>query len=80
MPVYRGNPLVSARLQQLRCDDLLDRENNTVLTPDTDRGAPILYRLDCIFDLEVAAVGRKDGIGKIVTSSYGRLFLGNRYC
>lgn len=71
--VNRCNALVCARLQQLRCDDLLDRQNNAIFAPDADRCASILDCLHCILDLEVSAVGGENGIGEIVTCSYRRL-------
>lgn len=36
MPVYRRDPLVRVGLEKLRADDLLDREDKAVLTPDTE--------------------------------------------
>ena len=73
MPVDGSNPLIRAGLQQLGCDDLLDREHDAVLTPDTDRGAAILHGFHCVLDLEVSAVGGEDGVGEIVACSYRRL-------
>lgn len=72
--VNRRDPLVGAGLQQLRGDDLLDGQHDAVLAADADRRAAALYRLDCVFDLEVAAVGGEDGVGEIVACSYRRLF------
>lgn len=71
--VDRGDALVRTRFQQLRGNDLLDGEDNAVLAPDADGCAAILDCLDCVFDLEVAAVGREDGVEEIVTRSDGRL-------
>lgn len=73
MLVDGGDPLVGAGLQQLRGDDLLDGQHDAVLTADADRCAAVLHRLDCIFDLEVAAVRGEDGVGEIVARSYRRL-------
>lgn len=73
VPVNCCDTLVCASLQQFGCDDLLDRQNDAVLAPNADRCAAILNCLHGIFDLEVAAVGREDGIGEIVTCSYRRL-------
>lgn len=36
MPVDRSDPLVRTGLQQLGCDDLLDRQDDAVFTPDSD--------------------------------------------
>ena len=36
MSVYSRDPLVRVGLEELRADDLLDREDNAVLTPDTE--------------------------------------------
>lgn len=40
---------------------------------DADTCASVLNGLHRILDLEVATIGREDGIGEIVTGSYGRL-------
>jgi hypothetical protein len=36
MAVNAGNSLVCTRLLQLRCDNLLDSQDNAVLAPDAD--------------------------------------------
>lgn len=74
MLVNRRDPLVGAGLQQLRGDDLLDGQHDAVLAADADRRAAVLYRLDGVLDLEIAAVGGEDGVGEIVACSYRRLF------
>jgi hypothetical protein len=51
--VDRCYPLVRACLEQLARDELLERQYDAVLAPDTDCCAAVLYRLDCIFDLRV---------------------------
>lgn len=77
MSVNSSNSLVGARLQQLGCDDLLDRKNNAIFAPDPDRRAAVLNCLHSILDLEVASVGGEDGVGEIVTRSYRRLSYGD---
>ena len=71
--VYSCDPLVCSGLQQPGRDDLLDRQHYAVLTPDADGGTAILDCLYRILDLEVPAVRREDGVGEIVTRSYGCL-------
>ena len=56
MSVDRCNTFVCCRLQQLAGNDLLDRKNNAIFTPDANGGTTVLYRLDCILDLEISAV------------------------
>jgi len=51
VPVDCCYPLVRACLQQLAGDELLERQDDAVLAPDTDCCAAVLYRLDCILDL-----------------------------
>lgn len=76
MSVDSGDALVGTGLRELGGHDLLDGQDDTILASDTDRGAAVLYSLDGIFDLEVAAVGGEDGVGEIVTRSYRRLWTG----
>lgn len=73
MGVDSSDALVGARFQQLGGYDLLDGEDDAVLGANADGGASILDGLDCIFDLEVSAVGGEDGVEQVVTRSYGRL-------
>lgn len=68
--VDRHDPLVGIFLQQLGCDKLLQCQHNPVFAPDADRSASILYRLDCIFDLEVSSIGGEDGIRQVITCAY----------
>lgn len=75
MPVDCRNALVGALLEQLGCDNLLRRQHDAVLAADADRGAAVFNCLDGIFDLEVAAIGGENGVGKIVACSYGSLFV-----
>lgn len=75
MPVDCRNALVGALLEQLGCDNLLRRQHDAVLAADADRGAAVLNCLYGIFDLEVAAIGGENGVGKIVACSYGSLFV-----
>jgi hypothetical protein len=56
MSVDCCNTLVGSRLQQLAGNDLLDRKNNAIFTPDANGSTTVLYRLDCILDLEISAV------------------------
>jgi hypothetical protein len=73
VPIYRGNTLVGTLLEQLGGDDLLDGQNDALLAPDADRCAAILDRLDRVLNLEITAVGREDGVGKVVARAYRRL-------
>lgn len=73
VPVYGGDALVGARLQELGCDHLLDCQHNALLAPDADRGAAILDRFDGVLNLKVAAIGGEDGVGEIVARAYRRL-------
>ena len=41
-----------------------------MLRPDADTRAAIFNSLHRIFDLEVAAIGGEDGVGKIVAGAY----------
>lgn len=47
-----GYPLVCILLQQLRCDELLQSQNDTVTTSDTDSSATVLDCLHGIFNLD----------------------------
>lgn len=71
--VHGRYPLIGPRLEQLACDELLQCEHDSVLAPYADRRATVLDRLDCILDLEVATVGRKDRVGQVVACAYGCL-------
>lgn len=73
MGINGSDTLVCTGLQQLRPNDLLDREHNTILGTDPDRCSSILYCLDRILDLEVPTIGGEDGVEQVVTCSYGRL-------
>jgi hypothetical protein len=70
MSVDCCNTLVGSRLEQLAGDHLLDCQHNTIFTPDANRCSAILYRLGCIFDLEVSSIWREDGVGEIVARTY----------
>jgi hypothetical protein len=70
VPVHRCYPLVRARLEQLAGDELLQRQHHAVLAPYADCCAAVLDGFDCIFDLEVAAVRRKDRVGQVVARAY----------
>lgn len=48
-------------LQQLRCDFPLGGKDNAVLGKDADGGAGVGNRLESIFDLVEATLGREDG-------------------
>jgi hypothetical protein len=65
-----SDSLVGTRLQQLGCDDLLDRQHHTVLASDADGCAAVLHGLHGVLDLEVAAIGRVDGVAEIVARAY----------
>lgn len=73
MSVHRCDALVGAGLQQLGSYDLLDGQYDAILASDADGCAAVLDRLDGVLDLEVSAVGGKDGVGEIVACSYRRL-------
>lgn len=73
MPVNCSNTLVCSSLQQLACDDLLNSQNYAILAPNANRGSAVLYRLDCIFDLEVPTVGREYRVREIVARTNGSL-------
>ncbi len=73
MGIDSGDALVGTWLKKLGSYDLLDGQDNTILGPDTNRGATILDCLDCVFDLEVSTVGGEDGVEQVVTRSYGCL-------
>lgn len=60
MSVNCCNAFVGSGLQQLARNDLLNRQNNTIFTPNTNGGAAVLYRLDCILDLEISTVWGED--------------------
>jgi hypothetical protein len=44
-------PLVCSGLEQLAGDELLQRQYNTILAPDSDCCASVLDCLDCVFNL-----------------------------
>lgn len=71
--VNGGNALVGTGLPQLGGHDLFDGKNDAILAPDTDGRATVLDGLYGVLDLEVAAIGGEDGVGKIVARAYGRL-------
>jgi len=73
IPVYRRYPLVRILLQQLACDELLQCQDHAIFASDANGGATVLYRFHSVFDLEVAAIGREDGVGEIVAGAYGSL-------
>ncbi len=60
MSVNCCNAFVGSRLQQLARNDLLHRQNNTIFTPNANGGSTVLYRLDCILDLEISTVWGED--------------------
>jgi len=60
MSVDCCNTFVGSWLQQFAGNDLLNRKNNAIFTPDANRSSTVLYRLDCILDLEIPAVWRED--------------------
>lgn len=66
-------PLIGILLEQSACHELLERQHNAILAADSNRGAAVLNGLDCVFYLEVSAIGGEDGVGKIVARSYRRL-------
>jgi hypothetical protein len=54
MSIHCCNSLVCSGLQKLAGNELLQCEHNTILAPDPNSSAAILYRLACIFDLLVS--------------------------
>ncbi len=73
VPVYRRYPLVRILLEQLACDELLQRKDHAIFASDTDCRPAIFHSLYRVFDLEIAAIGGEDGVGEIVASAYGSL-------
>jgi hypothetical protein len=74
MPVDGRDALVGAWFEELGCNDLFDSENHAVLAPDADGGPAVLDRLHGVLDLEVAAIGRENGVGEVVACAYRRLW------
>lgn len=70
MSINCRNALVCSSLEKFTCDDLLNRQYNTVFASDSNGRAAVLYRLDRILDLEVPSIGREDRIGEIITRTY----------
>lgn len=70
IPVHGRYLLVGSRLEQLAADELFERQHNAVFAADTNGGATILDRLDGIFDLEVPAIWREDGVGQVIACTY----------
>lgn len=70
MPINGCNAFVRSGLQQFATDDLLDCQDDTIFTSDPNRGSAILYCLDCIFDLEVSAIGGEDRVRQVVARTY----------
>jgi hypothetical protein len=62
--------LVGVLLQQLGGDEIFEGEHDAVAAADPDRRAPVLDRLDGVFDLEVAAVGAEDAVREVVAGAY----------
>lgn len=62
--------MVGAGLQQFAGDDLLHGQHDAVVTTYANGCAAVLHSLHRIFDLEVAAVRREDGVGEIVSCAY----------
>jgi len=73
VPIHCSYSLVCIGFEEFGGYDLFYRENDTMLGADADAGTAVFDRFNCIFDLEVAAVGRKDRIGEIVTGPNRRL-------
>lgn len=71
--IYSRYPLVRIFLEQSACHELLERQHNAILAANSNCGAAVLNGLDCVFYLEVSAIGGEDGVGKIVARSYRRL-------
>ena len=67
--------LIRVGFQQLACDELLHGEHDAIFAADTDGRAAVLDCLDCVLDLEVAAIGGEDGVGEIVARAYRGLWL-----
>jgi hypothetical protein len=51
VPVDSCYSLVCSGLEQLAGDELLQRQYNAILAPDSDCCASVLDCLDCVFDL-----------------------------
>jgi hypothetical protein len=68
--IHRCYPLIRAGLEELAADELLESKYDAILALDADRCATVLYRLDCVFDLEVTTVGREDRVRQVVACTY----------
>ena len=73
VPVHGRDALVCVLLHELAGDQLLHRQYYAILASDTNCGAAVLDSFCGIFDLEVAAIRREDGVGEIVARAYRRL-------
>ena len=73
MSIHGRNALVCVLLHELACDELLHCQYHAILASDTDCGAAVLNSFCGVFDLKVAAIGREDGVGKVVARAYRRL-------
>jgi len=73
VPVHGRDALVGVLLHELAGNQLLHRQYYAILASDTNCSAAVLDSFCGIFDLEVAAIGREDRVGKIVSSTYRRL-------
>lgn len=71
--IHSCYPLVGILLEQSACHELLESQHNAILAANSNGGAAVLNGLDCVFYLEVSAIGGEDGVGKIVARSYRRL-------
>jgi len=73
MSIDSSNAFVCTGFEQFASDELLDCEDDAIFASYTNRGASILYCLDCILDLEVSAIRGEHGVCEIVACTYGRL-------
>lgn len=65
--------LVGVLFEEFAGDELFEGEDDPILAADADGGAAVLDGLHGVFDLEVAAIGGEDGVGKVVACTYGGL-------
>jgi len=55
MTIHRRDSLIRTGLHQLACDDLLNRQHNTILAPDANSCTSVLNSLDGILNLKESA-------------------------
>jgi hypothetical protein len=66
--IHRSYSFVRIRFKEFGGYDLFYSEDDAMLGADANTGPAVFDCFNGVFDLEVAAVGRKDRIGEIVAS------------